>query len=706
MSGNTTQQASQASPKASQPGTKQPTAEQWWQRHLPSGADLSDIDLAAGDTLPAIWCDNWSAEPEREVIHDAKHGWLRAGQLAQSVQLASQRLSELGVSAGDRVLLSAPNSSELVVAHVALLLLGAVIVPINPGYRQNEVMQIVHRTRPVAALVSDEIRADWDAWITEVNASEDDTASANASEAASETAKAQTVVPVWSDIVEASTAEIDTAETSTSETGLAETSTVEICYDPTGQSPSDTGLGVGRDPKQANLVLAAKISPYNSALLIFTSGSTGSPKAALLSHANLLASVRSIELAWRWSSDDTLLLTLPLSHVHGLGVGLYGALTAGAKVVLQDGFAADAALAAIKAHNATMFFGVPTIYTRLLESGALPEPSSQGEGELSKLADAASATSSTATSQGEGEFGELASLRLCVSGSAPLSADTHREIFEKTGHRILERYGMTETIMLVSNPYDGERRPGAIGFPLPGVELRLAAETNEIQVRGPNVFSGYWNDDQATAAASAQTSSAAGPVADTQASSVADTQASSAAGPVADTEASTAANSAASSEASAAASPVANNAFVDDGWFCTGDVGEISTDGYVSIVGRLKEIVITGGYNVHPREVEEAICQHPGVAECAIAGEPDNKWGEVVAAYLVLAEGSVAVAESSAAARSQTVDLAELRDFLADRLASYKRPQRCYVVTELPRNALGKVQRHLLSPAVTTSISD
>ncbi len=543
-----------------QQGAQQPTAAQWWQRHLLNGTDLSDLDLGAGNTLPDIWCHNWSAEPEREVIHDAKHGWLNAGQLAQSVELTSQKLRELGVSTGDRVLLSAPNSSELVVAHVALLLLGAVIVPINPGYQRNEVIQIVHRTAPVVALASDEIRVDWDKWIAEAR---------------------HTTVPIWSDVV-------------------------EICREPANQSPNTNA----RKSTQA-----AEISPHSGALLIFTSGSTGSPKAALLSQANLLASVRSIELAWRWSSDDTLLLTLPLSHMHGLGVGLYGTLTTGARLVLQDGFEAATALAAIKTHSATMFFGVPTIYTRLLESGSLAE---------------------------------LASLRLCVCGSAPLSVDTHHEIFKKTGHHILERYGMTETAMLVSNPYDGERRPGTIGFPLPGVEVRLAEETNEIQVRGPSVFAGYWNADQASATAQTTTQ--------------------------------------------------ANNTFVDGDWFCTGDVGEISADGYVSIVGRLKEIIITGGFNVHPREVEETICQHPGVSECAIAGEPDNKWGEVVAAYVVL--------EKSTAAGSQQVDLAELREFLVDRLANYKRPQRCYVLAELPRNALGKVQRHLLSPDAASTTAN
>ena len=550
-----------------------------WHRHLPPGVDPREFDLSAlavGGTLPAVWQANWSADPKRAVLHDTAHGWLTAGQLAQSVGRCAERLGELGVSAGDRVLLSAANCAELVVAHVALLCMGAVVVPINPSYRRNELTHIVQSANPAAALLADDIRDEWREWI-----------SASA---------ASVAVPAWSQTV-----------------------------------------AVHKSDGPAANTAAAPLAPQDGALLIYTSGSTGSPKAALLSHANLLASVRAIELAWRWTNDDVLLLTLPLSHMHGLGVGLYGTLTAAAKVVIHDAFEAAAVLDAIAAHGATMFFGVPTIYARLLESDRL--------GELAKPR--------AATSPG---------LRLCVSGSAALPAQAHSNFAERTGLQVLERYGMTETAMLVSNPYDGERRPGTIGFPLPGVQLRLDEDTREILVRGPNVFAGYW-----------QARSQAG----------ADAQASTASG----------------------------TAF-QDGWFRTGDIGQISPDGYVSIVGRSKEIIISGGYNIHPREIEEAIALHPGVAECAVAGEADAKWGEVVAVYVVPNAASAAEPSTDEPSTDETgparpgtdepgnpgaVDLAELRSFLDGTLAHYKRPQRCYIVAELPRNALGKVQRHLLT---------
>ncbi len=510
------------------------------------GAGAGSFDMAAlsaGGTLPAVWHANWTAAPDRDLIHDSTYGWLTAGQIARSVAECVARLAGLGVAASDRVLLSAANSTELVVAHVALLSMGAVVVPINPSYQRAELIHIAEQTQPVLALLGDDIAESWSGWLG-----------------------AAVAVPSWAEVVSASVA-----------------------------------AGIAPGPTQATPTPAA-LSPTDGALLIFTSGSTGTPKAALLSHANLLASVRSIELAWRWTSDDVLFLTLPLSHMHGLGVGLYGTFTCGARVMLSEGFEAGAALDAIKTHKATMFFGVPTMYTRLLESERV---------------------------------GELAQLRLCVSGSAPLPAPVASRFAELTGLHVLERYGMTETSMLVSNPYEGERRPGTIGFPLPGVQLRLAPGSNEIQVRGPNVFGGYWQAD-------------------------------------------------------AAAPNEANETAFVDGWFCTGDIGEISDDGYVSIVGRSKEIIISGGYNIHPREVEEAIEQHDAVAQCAVAGEPDDKWGEVVAAYVVLGD--------EAAGAGDAISLAELQEFLSDRLANYKRPQRFYVLGALPRNAMGKVQRHLLKP--------
>jgi malonyl-CoA/methylmalonyl-CoA synthetase len=315
------------------------------------------------------------------------------------------------------------------------------------------------------------------------------------------------------------------------------------------------------------------------------------PKGAVLSHRNLLASSESVRLAWRWSADDRLVLALPLFHIHGLGVGLHGTLLAGASAVLLPRFEPDAVLDAAAGHDATLFFGVPTMYARLAASARLRE---------------------------------LARLRLCVSGSAPLPPAVFDRLADGSGQRVLERYGMTETGMNVSNPYDGERRPGTVGFPLPGVELRLGP-SGEIQLRGPNVFAGYWGRPEATAAA-----------------------------------------------------------FTPDGWFRTGDIGEHDADGYLRLVGRARELIITGGLNVYPREVEEVLLEHPGVGEVAVAGLPDAEWGEVVAAWVV----------PSSKGAPPTAD--ELAGFAADRLARFKCPRRVVFVDALPRNALGKVLRHEL----------
>ncbi len=326
------------------------------------------------------------------------------------------------------------------------------------------------------------------------------------------------------------------------------------------------------------------------ALLPYTSGTTGRPKGALLSHGNLLASAEALRIAWRWMPDDRLILCLPLFHMHGLGVGIHGTLLAGASVVLQSTFDAEQVLHAAT-HEATMFFGVPTMYSRLVEADGAHR---------------------------------LGGLRLCVSGSAPLSADLHREIGRRCGQVVLERYGMTETLMLVSNPYDHERRPGTVGFPLPGVELRLAEGTGEIQVRGPNVFNGYLGRPEANA-----------------------------------------------------------EAFTPDGWFRTGDIGAVDADGYLSIVGRAKELIIRGGYNVYPREIEDVLRAHPSVNDAAVVGTPSPEWGETVTAYVEATEN---------------FDPAELVVWAASQLAPYKKPRLVYRVDELPRNKLGKVLRDQLQP--------
>jgi malonyl-CoA/methylmalonyl-CoA synthetase len=332
-----------------------------------------------------------------------------------------------------------------------------------------------------------------------------------------------------------------------------------------------------------------RAGPGDPALLPYTSGTTGAPKGALLSHGNLLASAEALRLAWRWTEDDRLVLCLPLFHMHGLGVGLHGTLLAGAQVVLLERFDVGAVLAAAADPAATMFFGVPTMYARLAESD---------------------------------DVAALAGLRLCVSGSAPLAADLHERIRARTGQAVLERYGMTETVMLVSNPYDGDRRAGTVGIPLPGVEVRLAEGTAEIEVRGPNVFAGYWHRDNASA-----------------------------------------------------------EAFTLDGWFRTGDIGAWDEAGYLQIVGRAKELIITGGYNVYPREVEEVLRGHDTIIDAAVVGAWSEEWGETVTAYVEA---------------TPDFDPTAVIAWAADQLAPYKRPRAIHRVPALPRNALGKVLRDQL----------
>jgi malonyl-CoA/methylmalonyl-CoA synthetase len=334
-------------------------------------------------------------------------------------------------------------------------------------------------------------------------------------------------------------------------------------------------------------------APDDPALICFTSGTTGAPKGAVLRHRNLLAATESVKVAWRWGPEDHLVHCLPLFHAHGLCVGAYGTMLAGASAVLLPGFDPGAVAEAAETHHASLFFGVPTMYHRLVHSGLAPR---------------------------------LGRLRLCVSGSAPLSRDLHHQVSAAIGTSVLERYGMTETLMNVSNPYEGERRAGTVGFPLPGVEVRITAD-EEILVRGPNVFDGYWQR------------------------------------------------------------PEANREMLipaDDGgsaWFRTGDLGE-DCDGYLVIRGRSKELIISGGFNVYPGEVEDVVASHPGVAEVAVTGTPSEEWGEIVTAWIV--------------ADATPPSVEDLAEFTASMLAPYKRPRLVHVVDELPRNALGKVVRSAL----------
>jgi malonyl-CoA/methylmalonyl-CoA synthetase len=379
-------------------------------------------------------------------------------------------------------------------------------------------------------------------------------------------------------------------------------------------SPRPAGRGAGgEDP------LPALPEPEMPAVLAYTSGTTGRSKGALLTHRNLIANIEAVTAAWRWTDADRLLLALPLFHTHGLMVGLHGTLYTGASAVLRRHFDAAAVLESLHDPAISMFFGVPTMYARLVA-------------EADRRADRDAPASLPPASL---------HMRLFVSGSAPLSAQLFADFERVFGQRILERYGMTETIMNLTNPYDGERRPGTVGGPFPGQEARVvdarprppgaqrtplpAGEIGEIEVRGPNVFTGYWNRPDATA-----------------------------------------------------------EAFSADGWFRTGDLGWCSADGYFTITGRAHELIISGGYNVYPREVEDLLARHPAVAEVAVLGLPDDDLGERVVAAVVLRAGNAADAE-------------EIIAFCRERLASYKKPRQVVFVASLPRNALGKVQKHLLA---------
>jgi malonyl-CoA/methylmalonyl-CoA synthetase len=364
------------------------------------------------------------------------------------------------------------------------------------------------------------------------------------------------------------------------------------------------------DDRDGSLLTAAASQPSSFetramrndqlAAILYTSGTTGRSKGAMLTHGNLASNARTLHFYWRWRRGDVLLHALPIFHVHGLFVAAHGALLSGSKMLWLPRFEPAATIAQLP--RATVFMGVPTMYVRLLDKPAFDRDACAG-------------------------------MRLFVSGSAPLLAETFRQFEERTGHRILERYGMSETVMLTSNPYDGNRVPGTVGLPLPGVTVRIvddqerlcaADEIGAIQVRGPNVFAGYWCMPQKT-----------------------------------------------------------REEFTADGYFRTGDVGRFDSNGYLTIVGRSKDLIISGGYNVYPKEIESYLDGMPGVLESAVVGVPDRDFGEAVAAVVVARPG----------ARLQPDQL--IADLKA-RIAGFKVPKRVLLVDELPRNQMGKVQKNLL----------
>jgi len=454
---------------------------------------------------------------------------LGGGRLAAEVDAVASGLAVTGITPGDRVVLHAAASCAWAAACLGALRAGAVVVPVNPEYRDREVDHILGDAAPVAVVAD--------------------------AERLGGVTRARAAHP-----------------------GIRHV--LDVAALPRGTAVPRLRLG-----------------PESPALIVYTSGTTGRPKGALLDHGNLLAQARGAVEAWRWEPSDRLVLALPLHHLHGLAMGLVGTLLAGASATLIR-FSPEAVVAELQ-RGGTLFFGVPAMYQRLADH-----------------LDARPA--------------DLSAVRLFVSGSAPLPPALFERCAGLLGAPPLERYGITEGGIAVSTPYDGPRRPGRVGHPLPGVEVRLDAD-GEVLLRGGQVFGGYWRD------------------------------------------------------------PAASAEVLDGGWLRTGDIGECDADGSLAIRGRIKELIITGGLNVYPREVEAVLEEHPAVAEVAVAGLPSERWGEEVTAFVV-AGAPVAEEELVAHARA--------------RLAPYKCPRRVRLVAALPRNALGKVVRSRLVAEAGDGVSD
>lgn len=349
------------------------------------------------------------------------------------------------------------------------------------------------------------------------------------------------------------------------------------------------------------------VSADRRAMILYTSGTTSKPKGVVTTHANIQAQIESLVEAWEWNANDRIPLFLPLHHIHGLINVTSCALWAGATLEPFARFDLPVILDRVRHHAYNLFMAVPTIYVKLIE--ALQAASNQDRDDIIK---------------------GFSAMRLMVSGSAALPASVHEQWTALTGQKLLERYGMTEIGMALSNPFHGERRPGSVGIPLPGVEVRLKAESGEIvtqedtpgeiQVRGPGVFTAYWNRPETTAES------------------------------------------------------------FDESWFRTGDLAVIES-GYFRIMGRLSvDIIKSGGYKLSALEIEAALLEHPQIRECAVVGLPDDTWGEAVSAAVVLAEGAA-------------IDIATLREWCRGKLSVYKIPQRLKIVESLPRNAMGKVTK-------------
>jgi malonyl-CoA/methylmalonyl-CoA synthetase len=507
------------------------------------------IDLFASSLL------GQRGEVGLELAQGGPESALTFGELDERSNRLARLLARRGAAAGDRLAVYLPNGLGFVDLVLACLKLGVILVPVNILYREREIRHILADAEPRALVTT--------AGLADDVFGQDVRLKRHAAGTAAEPANTADAfgTPLWR--IDELTADAQTEPADT----------VRIPLD--GSAP---------------------------AALVYTSGTTGRAKGAVLSHDNFLANTANLVACWRITAADRYLAVLPLFHVHGLANGLMTWLASGCRMCLAERFDIARAEELFARFQPTLFFGVPTVYVRLLE---LPAASARAIG---------------------------ARMRLFVSGSAPLPQPVFHGFRERFGHAILERYGMSETLMNISNPYAGERRAGSVGFPLPGVSTRIvtpegddaaAGVAGELHLRGPNVFPGYWRNPEATAAA------------------------------------------------------------FSDAWFRTGDVAERSADGYFTLRGRSTELIISAGFNIYPREIEDVLSQVPGVREAVVTGAPDPRRGEVPVAYLVADTG----------VRDDVLEAACRRS-----LASFKVPRAFVRVDTLPRTALGKIQKHLLPP--------
>ena len=551
----------------------------WWGLHLGTEVEPGPTrDALSEGTLVAAAEATAARRPDREALRIDDAAITHAELRAASRRLA-RWLADNGTAPRSRVLVAAPNSIGLVVAYLAALRVGAAVTLANPTLTSRELGVLVERVRPSAVVASPDLAP-------LLPAPNSDSGPDGGSPAPQLGGPAASPVRL------------------TTVPDFADRGPARLVLD------SDKPAGL---PGEVMALAPAEDAAVNSgdiAHLAFTSGTTGAPKAAPLTHGNVLASVRGLIGAWRWSADDVLVHALPLQHPHGL-LAVQMAILTGSRSVVLSKFDPAALCRAVAEHRATVLFAVPAVYARLLDWPGFPNA-------------------------------DLLSLRLAVSGSAPLPARHSDALTEVLGHRPLERYGLTETGFVLSNLHDGDRLGGAVGYPLPGAEVRIVdpagapasdGTVGEIVVRGPQVFAGY-------SAAGRGTDGAGAPVA------------------------------------------VAAGDFLPGGWFRTGDLGRRDPGtGAFSVTGRLKEMIITGGLNVYPVEVEQVLEAQPGVRAVAVAGLPSERWGEEVTAFVV-ADGSLDTADLAAAAAAE--------------LAPYKRPKRYVLVDDLPRNHMGKVLRSRL----------